>query len=299
MCSSDLSLPLSGVAQTCLREAGVSASAIECVASASRIATAARPTAGWCNAAVNVAVDAEVNAGKANPLDAAKQLRGGVTRSGHPPVGSLESWPDLSDEDYAMKCRMAWLGPTAVWLALLAVSALLPGRFASAQPSLAPANAPRPVSLVILSTLPESYARSQVRAFERANPGVRVDLIVQRPEQVLTALRSATPAQRAHLIWSASTESFTAAAADGLLLGAGGEPLAPGVTVPIDQGIAVRAQHMIRIALARRTGAGAPAWPERWQDLAQGECGARLVNPFATAGGAGGVLIEAALQDLG
>ena len=198
-----------------------------------------------------------------------------------------------------MKCRMAWLGPTAVWLALLAVSALLPGRFVSAQPSLAPANAPRPVSLVILSTLPESYARSQVRAFERANPGVRVDLIVQRPEQVLTALRSATPAQRAHLIWSASTESFAAAAADGLLLGAGGEPLAPGVTVPIDQGIAVRAQHMIRIALARRTGAGAPAWPERWQDLAQGECGARLVNPFATAGGAGGLLIEAALQDLG
>lgn len=198
-----------------------------------------------------------------------------------------------------MKRRMAWVCSTALWFTLVAVSAFLPAQRAVAQATSATATGQRPVSLVIVSTLAESYARSQVRAFERANPGVRVDLIVQRPEQILTTLRSATPAQRAHLIWSASTEGLLAAAADGLLLGSAGEPLAMGVTVPIDQGIAVRAQHMIRIALARRAGPGAPAWPERWQDLAQGDCSVRLVNPFAAAGGAGGWLIEAALQDLG
>ncbi len=197
-----------------------------------------------------------------------------------------------------MKRRAAWVC-SMVWLMLVAAFAGVSGQPAVAQSASSSASAQRPASLVVLSTLAEPYARAMVRSFERANPGVRIDLVVQRPEQILTTLRSATPAQRAHVIWSASTESFSAAAADGLLLGVAGEPVQPSVSVPIDQGIAVRAQHLIRIALARRAGVPAPAWPERWQDLAQGECAARLLNPFAVPGGVGGLLVEATLQDRG
>lgn len=180
----------------------------------------------------------------------------------------------------------AWL-----WLALSMV--------ASAQPTSASGSASRVPALNILTTLPEAYARARARAFERANPGTRVELTVQRPDQILATLRSSTPAQRAHLIWSASPESFTAAAAEGMLLGVDGEPQPFGVSAPIDQGTTLRAQHLIRIAFARPAGPSAPAWPERWQDLAQGDCGARLSNPFAGSGGVAGVLLEAVLQDRG
>ena len=180
----------------------------------------------------------------------------------------------------------AWL-----WLALSVV--------ASAQSSTASVTASRAPALNILTTLPEGYARARVRAFERANPGTRVELTVQRPDQILATLRSSTPAQRAHLIWSASPESFTAAAAEGMLLGADGEPQPFGVSAPIDQGTTLRAQHLMRIAFARPAGPSAPAWPERWQDLAQGDCGARLSNPFVGSGGVAGVLLEAVLQDRG
>ena len=168
-----------------------------------------------------------------------------------------------------------------------------------AQPTAPPGGAARLASLTIVSTLPESYARARVRAFEQANPGTRVELIIQRPEQILGMLRSNTPAQRPHLIWSASPESFAAAAAEGLLLGIDGEPQPMGGTVPADQGLTARAQHLIRIALARPAAASAPAWPERWQDIAQGECTGALANPFAAPGGLGSLLIESALQDRG
>ena len=72
-----------------------------------------------------------------------------------------------------------------------------------------------------------------------------------------------------------------------------------GGTVPADQGLTARAQHLIRIALARPAAASAPAWPERWQDIAQGECTGALANPFAAPGGLGSLLIESALQDRG
>ena len=162
------------------------------------------------------------------------------------------------------------------------------------------AAAARGPALIILSTVPEGFARARVRAFERQNPGARIELLTVRPEQVLSALRSATPAQRAHLIWSASVESFGPAAAEGLLLGSDGEPRPLGGTATVDQRIAVPVQHLMRVALVRRAGAASPAWPERWQDLAEwGDCGARLVNPFAAPGGVGSLLLEAVLQDLG
>ncbi len=150
-----------------------------------------------------------------------------------------------------------------------------------------------------MSTLPESYARVRVRAFEQANPGARVELIIQRPEQILATLRSSTPAQRPHLIWSASAESFSAAAADGLLLGVDGEPQPMGGAVSADQGLTAHAQHLIRIALARPAAASGPSWPERWQDLTQGECTGELANPFASPGSLGNLLIESTLQDRG
>lgn len=206
--------------------------------------------------------------------------------------------PQPDSMDYAMKLRRVRVQSIAfavlgawLWFALSVV--------ASAQPTSASGSASRAPALNILTTLPEAYARSRARAFERANPGTRVELTVQRPDQVLAMLRSSTPAQRAHLIWSASPESFSAAAADGMLLGADGEPQPFGVSAPIDQGTTLRAQHLMRIAFARPAGPSAPAWPERWQDLAQGDCAARLSNPFAVSGGVASILLEAVLQDRG
>ena len=197
-----------------------------------------------------------------------------------------------------MKLRSACVRVIAL-MSLVVVVGLMPPGEAAAQPAVPQGGAARLASLTIVSTLPESYARAQVRAFEQANPGTRVELIIQRPEQILATLRSNTPAQRPHLIWSASAESFSAAAADGLLLGIDGEPLPMGGAVSADQGLTARAQHLIRIALARPAAASAPAWPERWQDIAQGECTGALANPFAAPGGLGNLLIESALQDRG
>jgi hypothetical protein len=197
-----------------------------------------------------------------------------------------------------MKLRSACVRVIAL-MSLVVVVGLMPPGEAAAQPAVPQGGAARLASLTIVSTLPESYARAQVRAFEQANPGTRVELIIQRPEQILATLRSNTPAQRPHLIWSASAESFSAAAADGLLLGIDGEPLPMGGALPADQGLTARAQHLIRIALARPAAASAPAWPERWQDIAQGECTGALANPFAAPGGLGNLLIESALQDRG
>jgi hypothetical protein len=197
-----------------------------------------------------------------------------------------------------MKLRSACVRVIAL-MSLVVVVGLMPPGEAAAQPAVPQGGAARLASLTIVSTLPESYARAQVRAFEQANPGTRVELIIQRPEQILATLRSNTPAQRPHLIWSASAESFSAAAADGLLLGIDGEPLPMGGALPADQGLTARAQHLIRIALARPAAASAPAWPERWQDIAQGECTGTLANPFAAPGGLGNLLIESALQDRG
>jgi ABC-type glycerol-3-phosphate transport system substrate-binding protein len=197
-----------------------------------------------------------------------------------------------------MKLRSACVRVIAL-MSLVVVVGLMPPGEAAAQPAVPQGGAARLASLTIVSTLPESYARAQVRAFEQANPGTRVELIIQRPEQILATLRSNTPAQRPHLIWSASAESFSAAAADGLLLGIDGEPQPMGGALPVDQGLTARAQHLIRIALARPAAASAPAWPERWQDIAQGECTGALANPFAAPGGLGNLLIESALQDRG
>lgn len=197
-----------------------------------------------------------------------------------------------------MKLRSACARVIALMSLVVMVGLMLPGD-ADAQPAVPQAGAARLASLTIVSTLPESYARARLRAFEQANPGTRVELITQRPEQILAMLRSSTPAQRPHLIWSASAESFSAAAADGLLLGIDGEPQPVGGALPVDQGLTARAQHLIRIALARPAAASAPAWPERWQDLAQGECTGTLANPFAAPGGLGNLLIESALQDRG
>lgn len=197
-----------------------------------------------------------------------------------------------------MKLRSACVRVIAL-MSLVVVVGLMPPGDAAAQPAVSQGGAARLASLTIVSTLPEAYSRARVRAFEQANPGTRVELITQRPEQILATLRSSTPAQRPHLIWSASAESFSAAAADGLLLGIDGEPQPMGGALPVDQGLTARAQHLIRIALARPTAASAPAWPERWQDLAQGECTGALANPFAAPGGLGNLLIESALQDRG
>jgi ABC-type Fe3+ transport system substrate-binding protein len=199
-----------------------------------------------------------------------------------------------------MKLRSACVRVIAL-MSLVVVVGLMPPGDAAAQPAVPQGGAARLASLTIVSTLPEAYSRARVRAFEQANPGARVEIITQRPEQILATLRSSTPAQRPHLIWSASAESFSAAAADGLLLGIDGEPQPMGGALPVDQGLTARAQHLIRIALARPTGASAPvpAWPERWQDLAQGECTGALANPFAASGGLGNLLVESALQDRG
>lgn len=193
-----------------------------------------------------------------------------------------------------MKLRSACAQVIAL-MSLVVTVWLVPHEKAFAQPA-APGGA-RLASLTIVSTLPEAYARARVRAFEQANPGARVELITQRPEQILATLRSSTPAQRPHLIWSGSSESFAAAAADGLLLGVDGEPQPVGAVS--EQALAARAQHLIRIALARPASVSTLAWPERWQDLAQGECTGALANPFAAAGGLGSLLIESALQDRG
>lgn len=193
-----------------------------------------------------------------------------------------------------MKLRSACAHVIAL-MSLVVVAWLVPHGKALAQPA-APGGA-RLASLTIVSTLPEAYARARVRAFEQANPGARVELITQRPEQILATLRSGTPAQRPHLIWSGSSENFAAAAADGLLLGVDGEPQPVGAVS--EQALTARAQHLIRIALARPASASTLAWPERWQDLAQGECTGALANPFAAAGGLGNLLIESALQDRG
>lgn len=197
-----------------------------------------------------------------------------------------------------MKLRSACVRVIALMSLVVLGGVMRPGEV-GAQPTAPPGGAARLASLTIVSTLPESYARARVRAFEQANPGTRVELIIQRPEQILGMLRSNTPAQRPHLIWSASPESFAGAAAEGLLLGIDGETQPMGGTVPADQGLTARAQHLIRIALARPAVASAPAWPERWQDIAQGECTSALANPFAASGGLGGLLIESALQDRG
>ena len=197
-----------------------------------------------------------------------------------------------------MKLRSACVQVIAL-MSLVVLGGVMRAGEVGAQPTAPPGGAARLASLTIVSTLPESYARARVRAFEQANPGTRVELIIQRPEQILGMLRSNTPAQRPHLIWSASPESFAAAAAEGLLLGIDGEPQPMGGTVPADQGLTARAQHLIRIALARPAAASAPAWPERWQDIAQGECTGALANPFAAPGGLGSLLIESALQDRG
>lgn len=197
-----------------------------------------------------------------------------------------------------MKLRSACVRVIALTSLVVLGGVMRPGE-AGAQPTAPPGGAARIASLTIVSTLPESYARARVRAFEQANPGTRVELIIQRPEQILGMLRSTTPAQRPHLIWSASTESFAAAAAEGLLLGIDGESQPMGGTVPADQGLTARAQHLIRIALARPATASAPAWPNVWQDLAQGECTGALANPFAAPGGLGSLLIESVLQDRG
>ncbi|MBU6188058.1 MAG: hypothetical protein KGR68_01965 [Betaproteobacteria bacterium] len=197
-----------------------------------------------------------------------------------------------------MKLRSACVRVIAL-ISLVVVGGVIQPCDVGAQPTAPSAGSARLASLTIVSTLPESYARARVRAFEQANPGTRVELIIQRPEQILGMLRSNTPAQRPHLIWSASPESFAAAAAEGLLLGIDGEPQPMGGTAPADQGLTARAQHLIRIALARPAAASAPAWPERWQDLAQGECTGALANPFAAPGGLGSLLIESALQDRG
>ena len=197
-----------------------------------------------------------------------------------------------------MKLRSACVQVIAL-MSLVVLGGVMRAGEVGAQPTAPPGGAARLASLTIVSTLPESYARARVRAFEQANPGTRVELIIQRPEQILGMLRSNTPAQRPHLIWSASPESFAAAAAEGLLLGIDGEPQPMGGTVPADQGLTAQAQHLIRIALARPAAASAPAWPERWQDIAQGECTGALANPFAAPGGLGSLLIESALQDRG
>ena len=197
-----------------------------------------------------------------------------------------------------MKLRSACVRVIAL-ISLVVVGGVIQPDDVGAQPTAPSGGSARLASLTIVSTLPESYARARVRAFEQANPGTRVELIIQRPEQILGMLRSNTPAQRPHLIWSASPESFAAAAAEGLLLGIDGESQPMGGTAPADQGLTARAQHLIRIALARPAAALAPAWPERWQDLAQGECTGALANPFAAPGGLGSLLIESALQDRG
>lgn len=195
-----------------------------------------------------------------------------------------------------MKLRSACAQVIAL-MSLVVMLWLMPHEKAFAQP--AAGGGARLASLTIFSTLPEVYARARVRAFEQANPGTRVELLTLRPEQILATLRSSTPAQRPHLIWSGSSESFTAAAADGLLLGIDGEPQPVGAVVAPEQTFTVRAQHLIRIALARPASAATLAWPERWQDLAQGECTGSLTNPFASAGGLASLLIESALQDRG
>ena len=197
-----------------------------------------------------------------------------------------------------MKLRSACVQLIALMSLVVLGGVMRPGEV-GAQPTAPPGGAARLASLTIVSTLPESYVRARVRMFEQANPGTRVELIIQRPEQILGMLRSSTPAQRPHLIWSASPESFAAAAAEGLLLGIDGEPQPVGSTLPADQGVTARAQHLIRIALARPAVPSAPAWPERWQDIAQGECTGALANPFAAPGGLGSLLIESALQDRG
>lgn len=197
-----------------------------------------------------------------------------------------------------MKLRSACVRVIAL-ISLVVVGGVIQPDDVGAQPTAPSGGSARLASLTIVSTLPESYARARVRAFEQANPGTRVELIIQRPEQILGMLRSNTPAQRPHLIWSASPESFAAAAAEGLLLGIDGESQPMGGAAPADQGLTARAQHLIRIALARPAAASAPAWPERWQDLAQGECTGALANPFAAPGGLGSLLIESALQDRG
>ena len=98
-----------------------------------------------------------------------------------------------------MKLRSACARVIALMSLVVMVGLMTPGD-AGAQPAVSQGGAARLASLTIVSTLPESYARARVRAFEQANPGARVELITQRPEQILATLRSNTPAQRPHLI---------------------------------------------------------------------------------------------------